>query len=397
MHSSDSRRKASKGTVQIKSSNNRLQLVFSFEGKRHYLSLGLQDSKTNRKVAEARARQIELDIISGNFDQTLAKYKPQTALSTITPITPIDPKLSLTPKDLWQRYTEYKSSSVKETTRHYHASFGRLFVQLENIPVLDALEVKAGLEKITTIYQTKRALSQLSSACKWAKKHGVLDSNPYDGMSHEMPKYRYQTEPKPNAFTEAQREQVLEAFRNHRGNWNGRGYAGSSYKHYAPIVEFLFLTGCRPSEAIGLQWKDVSEDCSLIHFQGSITTSGNGKPIRVSLSKNNKKRQFPCSERLRLLLQSYRPTDFDPKALVFPSPKGKTIIYNNFCQNAWNKVVDPIKPDTTPYSCRDTFITTQILKGVPESVIAKWCDTSVEMIQKCYADYLKLLSIRPID
>jgi hypothetical protein len=35
-----SQRKASKGTVQIKNSNERLQLVFSYTGKRHYLSTG---------------------------------------------------------------------------------------------------------------------------------------------------------------------------------------------------------------------------------------------------------------------------------------------------------------------------------------------------------------------
>lgn len=137
MHSSTSQQKASKGSVQIKSSNFRLQLVFSFGGKRHYLSLGLPDHKTNRKVAEARARQIELDIISGNFDVTLAKYKPESSLSTLTPTT--------TPTEL---------------------------------------------EKITTIHQTKRALMQLSAACKWAKKHGLMDSNPYDGLYNEMPKYR---------------------------------------------------------------------------------------------------------------------------------------------------------------------------------------------------------------
>jgi integrase len=83
--------------------------------------------------------------------------------------------------------------------------------------------------------------------------------------------------------------------------------------------------------------------------------------------------------------------------IVFPSPQGKFINYNNFCNNAWNRVVDPIKPDTTPYSCRDTFITLQILKRVPETAIAQWCDTSVEMIQKHYADHLKLMSLRPVD
>ena len=85
----DSKRKASKGSVQIKSSNGRLQLVFTFGGKRNYLSTGLSDTLTNRKAAEMKARQIELDITSSNFDVTLEKYQPQSVLSTITPITPI--------------------------------------------------------------------------------------------------------------------------------------------------------------------------------------------------------------------------------------------------------------------------------------------------------------------
>ncbi|MGI0488163.1 tyrosine-type recombinase/integrase [Pantanalinema rosaneae CENA516] len=250
---------------------------------------------------------------------------------------------------------------------------------------------------MTTVHQTKRALTQLNSACEWAVKHKLIDSNPYQGMAKEMPKYRYQLEPRPDAFTEEERDRIIEAFKNHRGNWNGRGYTGISYAHYSSFVEFLFLTGCRPSEAIGLQWKHITDDNGFIQFEGSVTTSGNGTPVRVSGSKNNQKRRFPCSERLRQLLRSIRSERLNPEALVFPSPKGKFIIYNNFCNNAWNRIVDPIKPDTTPYACRDTFITTQILKGVPESVIAKWCDTSVQMIQTYYADYLKLLSLRPVD
>jgi integrase len=35
-------RKSSKGSVQIKSSHDRLQLVFSYAGKRRYLSMGIQ-------------------------------------------------------------------------------------------------------------------------------------------------------------------------------------------------------------------------------------------------------------------------------------------------------------------------------------------------------------------
>jgi integrase len=147
MQSGTYRRKAPKGSVQIKSSNERLQLVFSFGGKRHYLSLGLLDTPTNRKVAEAKARQIELDILSDNFDSTLAKYRPKSTLSALTPtVTPIATKFSLTPYELWERYTQHKAPELKETTRQYHANIGKLFMKLGSVPVLDALRGKTGLE-----------------------------------------------------------------------------------------------------------------------------------------------------------------------------------------------------------------------------------------------------------
>ncbi|HIK04968.1 MAG TPA: DUF3596 domain-containing protein [Trichormus sp. M33_DOE_039] len=395
MYSKTPKGKVPKGNVSILSSNGRLQLRLRYGGERLYLSLGLPDNKISRKAAEVQKNQIELDIVSGNFDSTLAKYKPQSALRIAKPdITPkVIPKIT----ELWESYRNYKSSSLKETTKAYHNSFTKLFQRLGDIPLLDALKVKAELEKLTTVSQTKRALTQLNAACNWAVKHKLIDSNPYMGMANEMPKYRYQLEPKPNAFTEEEREKIIAAFEQHRGNWNGRGYTGINYRHYASFVEFLFLTGCRPSEAIGLQWKHIREDCGCIRFEESVTTSGNGIPTRVQGSKNNRKRQFPCSERLRKLLISIKPENLDFDALVFPSPKGKVINYNNFCNNAWDRIVDPIKPDTTPYSCRDTFITLQIMKGVSESVIAKWCDTSVSMIEKHYADHLKMLNLRPID
>ncbi|MBF2067028.1 MAG: DUF3596 domain-containing protein [Calothrix sp. C42_A2020_038] len=42
--------KSSKGTVQVKTSNDRLQLVFRIAGKRYYLSTGFTDSVANRII-----------------------------------------------------------------------------------------------------------------------------------------------------------------------------------------------------------------------------------------------------------------------------------------------------------------------------------------------------------
>lgn len=396
MYSKTPTGKASKGSVSIIVSHGRLQLRFRHGGKREYISLGFSDTPQNRKLAEMKAREIELDILSGHFDETKDKYKPQAKRKTQTK-EEITPTVTPSIQELWTQYTEYKASSVKETTQEYYVSFAKLFDQLGEVPLMEAIRVKAGLEKITTVYQVKKTLMQLNAACKWALKHRLIDSNPYEGMSNEMPKYRYQVEPKPNAFTAEERDQVIQAFKDHRGNWNGRGYTGYSYSHYAPFVEFLFLTGCRPSEAVGLRWGNVAEDCDSVRFVESITSSGRGKLIRVEGSKNNKKRTFPCSNRLKSLLVSIKPEDVDPDALVFPSPKGGVINYNNFANNAWQRIVGSIKSDSTPYSCRDTFITIQILKRIPESVIAQWCDTSVEMIQRHYADFLKMMSLRPED
>lgn len=72
--------KGSKGTVQVINSNKRLQLRFRFLGKRHYLSLGLPDKPLSRKLAEIKAREIEFDILNGEFDQTLQRYKSKPLL-----------------------------------------------------------------------------------------------------------------------------------------------------------------------------------------------------------------------------------------------------------------------------------------------------------------------------
>lgn len=291
---------------------------------------------------------------------------------------------------MWNAFAEdQKNSGLKAKTCEKYDNFTRLFEKLGDLTIDEPLIVKQALEKVTTLSRTKDALMYLSAACKWGMRHKMLTTNYFEGMANEMPPHRYQTDPKPNAFTEEERDKVIEAFRGDRRK-------GMDYRHYTPFVEFLFLTGCRPSEAVGLQWKHISPDCDAVAFASSVVQIGNQR-VRSAGSKNNKTRRLAVSERVQTLLKQVRPREVDPEALVFPSIDGDSINYRNFSRRAWAKIVDPIKPDTTPYSCRDTFITLQLMKGVPSAVIAKWCDTSTQMIDKNYADKLKLSQIRPED
>ena len=66
-------------------------------------------------------------------------------------------------------------------------------------------------------------------------------------------------------------------------------------------------------------------------------------------SKNNKVRTIAVSKNLQQLLQSLKTEFTKSDDLVFPSPTGKAINYDNFARRAWSTVVDPINPDTTPY------------------------------------------------
>lgn len=379
-----------KGAVGIESFRGRLRLRLPrqlFNGKQKYIYTGLADTSVNRKAVEAKVKLIESDIAFERFDYTLAKYgKPQSPHFTL--VETIKPQ-AVTVMYLWERFAADKQSNLKPKTCEKYDNLSRLFKKIGELPIDEPLVVKQKLEQITTPSRTKDGLMYLSAACKWGMKHKIISENPFDGMAQELPKHRYQVNPNPNAFSEEERDRVIDIF-----NMDGR--KGMNYRHYGPFVEFLFCVGCRPSEAIGLQWKHVSADCGFVNFESSLVQIGNRR-VRSQGSKNNRTRRLAVSERVKKLLETIRPKDVDPESLVFPSRDGDAINYRNFSRRAWSRLVDPIKPDTTPYSCRDTFITLQLIKGVPSSVIAKWCDTSTQMIDTNYADKHKLTQLRPKD
>jgi len=251
--------KASKGSVQIKVSNGRLQLVFSFEGKRHYISTGFSDTSANRRAAEMKARQIELDIVSGNFDFTLAKYKSQSSLSSVTPVNPVvisKPNLD----ELWEKYTEFKRPSLSPNTlsREFATVQRCIELYLPSRSLNEAIQIRDWIVAQKPPDAAKRLLTQLAACCNWALKSNLISENPFKGMALEvkLPKNTSKNQDKEiDPFTAEERDAILKAFEQNR-----------YYRHYLPFVSFLFKTGCRPSEAIALQWRHISHNFQEITF-----------------------------------------------------------------------------------------------------------------------------------
>ena len=309
-----------KGTVGIESVKSVLRLRLPrqvFGGKQKYLSLGLSDTPENRKAAELKARQIELDIPSNNFDASLVKYKPQGhSLKPSQRRKEKAPDLST----LWDRYSIYRSKQVSETTlKIQYAAVGSHIAKLPTKDVANAIQIRDFLIAHLSQDAARRTLTQISACCEWANESGMIASNPFRGMAKKIKVFK-DTSKTIDPFTVDEKNAIIGAFEVH-----------PVYGYYAPFVKFLFMTGCRTGEAIGLQWKHVSHDCKTINFCESVSTQ---LKIRKDC-KTHKSRLFPCNQQLQSLLMSIKPKNPQPESLVFPSKRGGVMSAKTFIENAW--------------------------------------------------------------
>lgn len=348
-----------------------------YGGKQKIFSLLLPESPENLAYGVQIAAQINSDYALKQFDHTLAKYKPKSLESQpeIPQFIPI--------AELWRQYCDYKAPQWKVKTKHYYlVSLGR---HIHAMPQdwRQPLTVRAWLLQSTSTGVAVRVLNSLQTVFSWAIRCRLVSEqrNPFERMGKDMG-----TTKRPaaaNAFTTDEQERVINAF-----------YSSQTWHYYGHFVEFLFLTGCRPSEAVGLNWEQIAPDFSSIKFDRSMVRIA-GKVHTNKLSKTNRARVFPCGERLQALLAEVK-GDAPGRGLVFKCESGDSLSYENLQGNIWGDFVGGIiGRKSTPYSCRDTFITRQIALGKPPAVIAKWVDNSISMIEKKYLDIAAINDIKP--
>jgi integrase len=385
MPSAFNRVKAQSGTVCIKSSNDRLQLVFSFGGRRHYLSLGLPDTLVNRRAAEAKAKLIESDIAFDRFDASLAKYKPQSVLETATAETSAEIRPSLS--ELWDLFIEFKRPQCSPNTMRYmYGTFTGYVARLPTHDLSHAAVIRDYVIANFPLNSGKRLITRFSACCKWAMQSGLIDENPFAEMASgiKLPKTKKIAGfNQINPFSLEERDAIINAIETDQFC-----PAKSAYKHslYAPLIKVLFATGCRPSEVSALQWRNISDDCRQITFDQAIIRTDNGRRIKKGL-KTQISRKFPCNDSLKTLLLSIRPESPRAEDLVFPSPAGKPIDLNNFRHRTWKAVLTGLGiPYRKLYQTRHTFITHALEVGKLDAKdVARLVGNSPEVIYQHYA------------
>lgn len=349
--------------IQPLDNNGSITLRFSISGKRYIFNPipgGQYSNPRDLATARAIATQIQNDVLAGIFDSSLNRYR----LVESTPAKPESPK-PLDLLHLWDLWVDGLDLSPATKADHYEMVRRMILKAFPKVADLTWLTSS----KLAASTWNKR-LGYLNTCGNWAVSKGLLEVNPYASL-----KPRKATKPEIKPFSATEIKAILQGFRDHA-------------PHYLPFVKFLFATGVRTSEAIGLRWNHVDFDLGLLTISESLSRdrAGNGYQKRRKATKSRNTRQLPISESLGALLLELKPAKPDPNGLVFKTVRGCSIDTGNFREDYWKPVLERVGvPYRVPHTTRHTMISHAIEQGIPITGVAYLAGhTDTRMVMTTY-------------
>ncbi|MEG4289645.1 tyrosine-type recombinase/integrase [Microcoleus sp. C2C3] len=332
-------------TVRTVPDKNRLRLEWVYQGQRRILYLGLADTKSNRIKAREIALQIEADIECGLYDTSLSKYKKN-----------VEPLPALSSTQLFDLWLQSKCNNWDNETfrlRSYLKSDLSTFFGVK-IDRLTQDNVKSFYQWLNTRQLApdtfNRKLDTFETAWEWLLENKYVAENPW----HNLPRRRIPKNPKSKPFSKTEIRKIIQAFENHK-----------LYANYAPFVKFLFGTGCRIGEAIGVRWQDIDLVSGKITIAEQITSR------QRKVAKAGSSREFYLSAGVRDLLAELKaitPVDQD---LIFSTVTGKVIDSHVFRERVWIKIlVAADVPYRKPSNTRHTFCSHALEQGMNPITVA---------------------------
>ena len=367
-------KKNSKGTVAVEEFAGRLRLRWRYQGKRYVIPVGLPDSISNRKVAQQRAIQIELDIKAGKFDQTLVSYKPH-----------VPEPSSMTIPELFELFLKIKAKQTSSRTLEKYTAALKYLEKFHSDKIYSTALAKPcgssiasidekSVEKFYDWFLTqklepitiKERLTNIREVWAFAVEKSYLTDNPWESIPNRV---KVPPKQKPLPFNVEEIKTIIESFRKNR-----------YYNYYTDYVEFLFATGCRTSEVIGLRWGHLNNDCSSVWIGESLS-----RGVRKA-TKTNKDRTITLTPHLQELLLNRKPKNPKKDDLVFPAKNGGPIDDHNFRNRAWVTILEQANiPYRKPYNTRHTFISHALESGMNPVMVAELTGHDVKTLYENYA------------
>jgi integrase len=383
-------RKNQKGTVSIINDTNRIRLRWRYLSKRYSLNL-FAFTTSNLLQAKRIAIQIETDMVNSHFDFTLERYRvmplelrqqQQEHESTTTNGDKI--------VQLFERWTrDYRNMDCEKNFDYYSV---RNMLKRWTITKCEDVLTKLNNEKFSNKTYNSR-LNMLKNFFSWLVKQKIISENFLEDVRKKRIKRKENLSRKP--FTYEEIRKILEAVKTDAFCPKCSRF---KHSHYYPFLYFIFKTGVRNAEAIGLRVNHILIKKGIIKISEVLarTLKGTNASARIRKeTKNGKQRDLPLTEDLKEILLPLVENKM-PDDLVFVSPYGKCIDDKMFQRRVFRVILSKLGiKHRVLYACRHTFNSRCIEEGINPITTAFLMGNNPETALKSYTHLLSLPETLP--
>jgi integrase len=214
---------------------------------------------------------------NGQFDESLTKYGGKVVKAVE------EPKKLQTIVACFEKWVkEYKQLDCDKNSDYFHLRGTlRKWGEINPSEYLNKLNTENYCAKT---YNER--LSMLNGFSSWMLKQGIWTINPFDGVSRRKVKKTEKPEREP--FTEEEIRLILDATKNDTFCPSSSRY---KHSHYYSFLYFIFKTGVRNAEAVGLRVGSLDFTKNIITIKESLarTLKGTHAEARVRKATKNGK------------------------------------------------------------------------------------------------------------
>jgi integrase len=252
--------------------------------------------------------------------------------------------------EIWDAWVIDLNLSPQTKAGHYH------FMRRQIVKADNPLSLDTAWFTSNTLApgSSNRRLWLLKKMSAWAVAENLLSHNPWLKV-----RPRKTTKKVVKPFSQNEATKIIAGFE-------------ETYPAWVPFTKFLFLSGCRMSEAIGLLWKHIDFERGEICICESLPLLiGKGYERVRKDTKTGSVRFLKTNTQLTELLEQIKPTGAKPDDLVFENPTRTNHIDSHNFRNRWTKV---LAQEGIPYRCphiiRHSFASHAIDQGIPLTGVA---------------------------
>jgi integrase len=256
--------------------------------------------------------------------------------------------------EIWDAWIEELNLPPQTKAGHYNYLRGQ--IAKAGNPLSDATAWFTANNSLAPSTYNRR-LWLLNKMSGWAVAEGLLSVNPWLKIKGKRTKKEVI---KP--FSQAEAVKIIAGFE-------------ENYPAWTFFVKFLFLSGCRMSEAIGLLWKHIDFARGEICICESLplVIGGTGYERARKDTKTGSVRFLTMNAPLTELLGGIKlaSADTPEDGLVFTNPTGTNYIDSHNFRDRWIKVLKKAGiPYRRPHIIRHSFASHAIEQGCPLTGVA---------------------------